>query len=99
MEQPMARNVRLSRQIAQQIRTLAAKLDTADMPSDAATAQELLLALHDALRDLREPPQALLAVATTGNEEMADLPASADRRLVTRHFIWCDLAGCWLDGE
>ncbi|AOR36011.1 hypothetical protein BFF78_37605 [Streptomyces fodineus] len=42
MEQPMARNVRLSPQIAQQIRTPAAKLDTADMPSDAATAQELL---------------------------------------------------------
>ncbi|MEU5531691.1 hypothetical protein [Streptomyces sp. NPDC020362] len=81
MEQPTARNVRLSQQIAQQIRTLAAKLDTADMPSDAATPHELLLALDDALRDLREPLQALLAVATAGNEEMADLPANADRRL------------------
>jgi hypothetical protein len=78
----MTRNVRLSKELANKIRDAARGLNQAELPADAATAQELLLELHDALNNLREPLRALLDVATAGGDEgLREVPASAERRL------------------
>lgn len=78
----MPRDTRLSKQLAKQIRDAASQLNQAELPADASTAQALLLELHTALRNLREPLRALLDVATaSGDEDMRGVPANADRAL------------------
>ncbi|MFJ4633493.1 hypothetical protein [Streptomyces sp. NPDC088847] len=78
----MSRNLRLSKELATQIRSAAARLDVVDLPADADTAQDLLLELHKALLELREPIRALVDVATAaGDEDMREVPSKADRAL------------------
>jgi hypothetical protein len=78
----MSRNVRLSKELAAQIRAAAAKLDVTDLPADADSAQEIILDLHDAVVELRAPIRALLEAATAdGDEDMREVPANADRAL------------------
>lgn len=78
----MARNPRLSKELAQQIRQAAKRMDVADTPADAATAREILLELHTAITNLREPIRALLEVATAGgDEDTRGVPANADRAM------------------
>ena len=86
----MSRNIRLSKELATRIRSAAARLDVADLPGDADTAQDLLLELHKALLELREPIRALVDAATAdGDEGMREVPSKADRALK-------QLAGCLL---
>ncbi|MFE9601996.1 MULTISPECIES: hypothetical protein [Streptomyces] len=86
----MTRNIRLSKELATQIRAAAARLDAADIPADAATARDVILELREALLELQAPIRALLDVATAGgDEDMREVPANADRALKR-------LAGCLL---
>lgn len=78
----MSRNIRLSKELAAQIRAAAAKLDVANLPADADTAQEIILELREALVELRRPIRALLEVANaSGDEDAREVPANADRLL------------------
>ncbi|MFJ5306132.1 hypothetical protein [Streptomyces sp. NPDC088350] len=78
----MSRNIRLSKEVAGQIRAAAAKLDVANLPADADTAQEIILELREALLELQAPVRALLDVVTaSGDEDMREVPANADRAL------------------
>lgn len=78
----MPRNIRLSKELAAQIRAAVAKLGVADLPADADTAEEIILELHDAVVELRAPIRALLEAATAdGDEDMREVPANADRAL------------------
>lgn len=78
----MARNIRLSKELAAQIRAAAAKLDITDLPADADSAQEIILELREAVLELRAPIRALLEAATAdGDEDMREVPANADRAL------------------
>ncbi|WP_328746388.1 hypothetical protein OHT57_12660 [Streptomyces sp. NBC_00285] len=78
----MTRNIRLSKELAAQIRATAAKLDVANLPADADTAQDIILELREAILELREPIRALLDVASaSGDEDMGEVPANADRAL------------------
>lgn len=77
----MPRNVRLSKQLAAQIKQAATSLDDAQLPANAHDAHEILLELHAAIEGLRAPIRALIEVVAAGDEEKADLPALADSRL------------------
>jgi DNA-binding ferritin-like protein len=77
----VTRDTRLNKRLARTIRDAARRMNQAEPPADAGTAREMLLDLHDALANLREPLRGLLDAATAADSQRAGLAAGAERRL------------------
>ncbi|MEV5432082.1 hypothetical protein [Streptomyces sp. NPDC052701] len=77
----MTRDTRLNKHLARTIRDAARRMNQAEPPADVGTARDMLIDLHDALANLREPLRGLLDAATAADPEGAGLADGAERRL------------------
>jgi nitrate reductase beta subunit len=77
----MSKRARLSPDMAQQIHAAAQRLADVDPDTDVVDAEDVINAIADTLRELRDPMEALVQLVTRGDAERSQLASAAVKSL------------------